>query len=148
LYPTDPIALPLSQFKLTQPKIKFHMKTFSTTIASLMCCLLSFMALADDPNLPPPDNVILIQKGGSNKRPNAPGRSFIECHYGNGYIDFTFLPNSNFMTVELVNDEISVWTELITIENPLIELPSNLSGEYNIVCTTDKDQVFVGTIYL
>lgn len=118
-------------------------KVFMTLFA--FCCIAS--SWADNGENYNSTTVFLNSKK-SDKRPNAPSRYLIECHYCNGYIDFTFLPNSNFMTVELMNDEVSVWTELITIENPLIELPSNLSGEYNIVCTTDKDQVFVGTIYL
>ena len=62
-------------------------------------------------------------------------------------MDFTFPPNSNVMTVELTKDEVIVLSKVVTIENPRIELPSDLSGEYNIVCTTDEDEIFVGAIY-
>lgn len=50
------------------------------------------------------------------------------------------------MTVELTKDEVIVLSKVVTIENPRIELPSDLSGEYNIVCTTDEDEIYVGAI--
>ncbi len=122
------------------------MRQLKIFIILFLCCLpIRIVADSNGDNQPSSSNTIILSKSSSaTKRPNAPARDFIECHYGAGYLEFGFSNNISSLTVELYNDTDS-WAGFVTVETPIIETPV-FEGEYTIQCTTNDGRIFKGII--
>lgn len=90
-------------------------------------------------------NTILKNKSHNNShRPNAPSRLYIECFYGEGFVEFIFPDGVQTMEVRVYNG-VDEYAGTVSVENPLFELPI-LSGEYEIECSCDDGRIFSGMI--
>lgn len=77
-------------------------------------------------------------------RPNAPSRSYIQCMYGESFIEFVIPDEVESMSVRIYNG-VDEYAGTVTADTPWIELP-NMSGIYDIECTTDDGRIFSGLI--
>jgi len=87
---------------------------------------------------------VLRQHRGTTKRPNAPSRLYIECFYGDGFIQFVIPDGTQTLSVRVYNDS-EEWSGVVSIANPTLELPT-LIGEYTVECIDDSNRSFYGTI--
>ncbi len=91
-----------------------------------------------------PYDTILLHPSRPSGRPNAPSRVYIECTYGIGFINFSFPENIQEVSVEIYNEEESVAGH-VTNSFPRLDLPE-LTGSFTIICMTEDNRVFQGTL--
>lgn len=77
-------------------------------------------------------------------RPNAPSRAYIQCIYGDCFVEFILPDGVQTMEVRIYNG-IDEYAGTVTADTPWIEIP-NLSGIYDVECTTDDGRIFSGSI--
>ena len=75
-----------------------------------------------------------------------PSRIFIECRYSVGHISFAVPSDVLFLEVSLNKNETTLWEGIVTRENPRTTIPVLPSGNYDIVCRTDGNQIFHGSL--
>ena len=90
------------------------------------------------------ETTLRINTSNKNHRPNAPSRSYIECFYGEGFVQFVFPDGVQTMMVRVYNG-VEEYTGTVTADTPWVELPI-LSGIYDVECATDDGRVFSGSI--
>ncbi len=93
-----------------------------------------------------PIKIDIPKKGEPNSKPRAPSRSFISCTYSKDYIELSLPADVEYMDVTLEQNGVTVWTDVVTIDEPRFEIP-NLSGEVIITCITNNDVSYSGTLY-
>ena len=123
------------------------MAKLNLVILFACCVFMSIWASPEGTTSSDPDHVVIFQQDVPNKRPNLPARYYLECHYGCGYMEFSIPAGFEYLIVSIRDGEYSVWEGMVSPDNPYTEIP-DLSGEYTVVCTSDGNHTFVGTIYL
>ena len=125
------------------------MQKLKLFIVAAICCLsiITVSAIPDShQSSSNSSSTVLHQKGPASQRPNAPSRVYIECRYGAGVMEFSFIEGVNSMSVTVANESYQSF-DIVTAEEPMMEL-SLPSGEYAIECLTDDGRTFTGTIVL
>lgn len=89
---------------------------------------------------------ILVPDRKPTNRPNAPSRVFIECAYGEGFIELSFPAGVETIDAAIYAGESPVWVGQLTADEPSAEIPT-LNGEHVITCTSDLEQTFSGLLY-
>lgn len=122
----------------------------SIFLTSIFVCFTSIISFADSTTEVKTrktisTTIIRSKKTSTGNRPNAPSKIFIECQYGEGWINFSFPDTSNVLYVEISNDS-ETWTGVATLYEPTIETPC-FEGLYTIQCTTDDDRIFIGELH-
>ena len=87
---------------------------------------------------------VLRQDKRNSKRPNAPSRLYMECFYGEGFIEFVIPEGTESLSVRVYKEE-EEWTGIVSMTNPIFELPE-LCGEYKVECIDDSGRTFSGII--
>lgn len=124
-----------------------RLKNILMLICMLTASIVCIWGTPNNGNDTDKDKTILLIPKVKPQRPNAPFYYFIECHYGRGYMEFSIPAGFEYLIVSIRDGEYSVWEGMVSPENPYTEIP-DLSGEYTVVCTSDGNHTFVGTIYL
>lgn len=96
------------------------------------------------PELPPIPK-LLLEYVPQSPRPRAPATIYLECRYSAEYIFFVMPEDAQYLEVTLSREETTVWQTTVTRQNPTAVV-SSLSGEYDIICRTDGNQIFGGEI--
>lgn len=91
-----------------------------------------------------PAKTVQLHHKGTSLRPNAPSYIFIECKYGDGFIEFKFPTNIHKLYFKIYNDD-DEWVYMVTREYPVAEI-EYLIGEYDIICITDDGFTFSGVL--
>ena len=125
------------------------MKTVTKILALLILLLFPFQEITADDDTPSDDEndktEILVPTPPPGK-PRMPSRIFIECRYSVGHISFAVPSDVLFLEVSLNKNETTLWEGIVTRDNPKTIIPVLPSGEYTIVCRTDGNQIFHGTL--
>ena len=87
---------------------------------------------------------LLIKKNG---RPSLPSSTYIDIYYSESEIIFDLPENVEYMTVELKQGDAVVLTGMVDHEDASLDV-AGLHGEYEILCRTDGNQLFAGSIEL
>ena len=85
----------------------------------------------------------LRHKTEPSKRPNMQSRLYVECLYGDGFIQFVIPDGTQTLSVRVYNDE-EEWSGVVSVTNPILKLPV-LTGEYSVECSDDSNRSFYGT---
>ncbi len=80
------------------------------------------------------------------KGPRMPSHIFIECSYSVGHLSFVIPSGILFLNVSLSKNDNILWNGIVTRENPETSIPLLPSGEYVIICQTDGNQIFHGSL--
>lgn len=115
---------------------------------SSMFFLLTFTLKAENNNQGDSTNgdIIILFPKTEPIRPNSLTSSYIVCKYNQGYITIDFPIEVESITVTIYQRNLIVWQGYMTIETPSSSIHTSLQGEYDVECTTDMDQVYIGTI--
>lgn len=115
-------------------------------IVTLSSILINTLAVAnmDNSSTSTGGFISLTKRNGTNKRPNAPSRDFLECNYGEGFLVVVVPDGVSYITVRIYDDR-DEYCGFVTSDAPIVELPM-LTGEYYVECTTDDGRVFCGII--
>ncbi len=126
------------------------MNRLQIILFSILFCLSSFVGYADDkPSQNPPaeKRVALFYPIDNINRPNSPTLQYIiKCYYNFDYMAFELPADVESLTIEIKGGNFIVWQGEVTVEEPYTEIPAYLSGEYDVECTTDMNQIFEGVI--
>lgn len=87
---------------------------------------------------------LLLKKNG---RPSLPSSTCIDIYYSESEIIFDLPENVEYMTVELKQGDAVVLTGMVDHEDASLDV-AGLRGEYEILCRTDGNQLFAGSIEL
>lgn len=90
------------------------------------------------------ETILKSNQAKKTNRPNAPSRSYIECFYGEGFVQVVFPDGIQTMTVRVFNG-VDEYAGTVTADTTWVELPI-LSGIYDVECTTDDGRVFSGSV--
>lgn len=85
----------------------------------------------------------LIKQG----RPSLPSSTCIDIYYSESEIIFDLPENVEYMTVELKQGDAVVLTGMVDHEDASLDV-AGLRGEYELLCRTDGNQLFAGSIEL
>lgn len=114
------------------------------TLLLAFLLLFSVSVSAEDDNNDDTSTVVLTPK--DKPGPRMPSRIFIECRYSVGHISFAVPSDVLFLEVSLSKNENTLWEGIVTQDNPKTIIPVLPSGEYTIVCRTDGNQIYQGTL--
>lgn len=122
------------------------MRSIIVPLIFAVCSLLSTAIYASEggSDTKVPDKTIVLYDNIPSGRPNAPSRVYIECTYGSGFINFSFPESIQEISVEIYNEDESI-CGVVTNNFPCMELP-DMSGNYNIVCTTENNKIYRGIL--
>lgn len=116
-------------------------------ILVLLIALFTFQEVIADDNTTSDDeeeNVVILVPPPS-RGPRMPGKIFLECHYTVGRISFTLSEDILHLDVTISEGPNLIWEGFVTNSDPATSIPK-LSGDYNITCRTNDNQVFSGTL--
>ncbi len=88
----------------------------------------------------------ILPRNTPTHRPKSPAKIYLVCQYSIGHISLSFPDDATYMDVSLNDETGPVWIGTISRTNPETEIPS-LLGEYTIICQTDQNQIFEGTLF-
>lgn len=125
-------------------KVKFLVMLLALVLASQWSEASSSTSSKDNTTPVIKETILRSNPARKTNRPNAPSRSYIECFYGVGFIEFVMPDGVQTMGVRVFNG-VDEYAGTVTANTPWVELP-NLSGIYDIECTTDDGRVFSGSI--
>ena len=116
----------------------------------LLACILLFsfvgVRAGDDDAVDADDTSTVILTPKNKPGARMPSRIFIECRYSAGHISFAVPSDVLFLEVTLSKNETTLWEGIVTRENPRTTIPVLPSGNYDIVCRTDGNQIFHGSL--
>lgn len=91
-------------------------------------------------------NVIVLNKKHNTQHPKKTGQVFMYAYYEEGVMEFELPADVSFMQLSIVDNMGAViHTDTITPENPATEVYLS-AGVYTIICTTDANTTFEGTL--
>lgn len=112
-------------------------------IASFLFFAPNAEVFADERNEPSKETI--LERPKNDRRPNMPSKVNIVCSYYPGYLEFSFPPEIETMTVTLSEDSVPVWNGMVFVEEPSVDIPL-LKGEYTVSCITDRGHIFIGKL--
>ncbi len=124
------------------------MKTLTTYIVIFLICIScsgNIFADSRSENTADLSTTYLNPKRDPGHRPKSPAKIYLVCQYSIGHISLSFPDDATYMDVSLNDETGPVWIGTISRTNPETEIPS-LLGEYTIICQTDQNQIFEGTL--
>lgn len=125
------------------------MKTLTTYIVIFFICIScsgNIFADSRSENAADLSTTYLKTKRDPTHRPKSPAKIYLVCQYSIGHISLSFPDDATYMDVSLNDETGPVWIGTISRTNPETEIPS-LLGEYTIICQTDQNQIFEGTLF-
>ena len=125
------------------------MKSLTTYIAIFLICIScsgNIFADSRSENAADLSTTYLKTKRDPGHRPKSPAKIYLVCQYSIGHISLSFPDDATYMDVSLNDETGPVWIGTISRTNPETEIPS-LLGEYTIICQTDQNQIFEGTLF-
>lgn len=87
------------------------------------------------------------QRPGGTNRPSIPSNTVIDIFITESTLIFDLPENVEYMTVELKQGDAVVLTGMVDHEDASLDV-AGLHGEYEILCRTDGNQLFAGSIEL
>lgn len=122
------------------------MKTLSTVILVILAMLTMPVAMTAQSDGGKDKNVIVLNQQKHTQRPHKPGQAFIYASYEEGVMEFEIPADVSSMQLSIVDNMGAViHTDTITPENPTAEVYLS-AGVYTIICTTDTNTTFEGTL--
>lgn len=112
-------------------------------ISLLVMLAVPFMIAAKDA----PRKIIISHKTEGNTRPSKPSDKTIDIFVSDEALIFDLPEYVEYMTVELKQGDAVVLTGMVDHEDASLDV-TGLSGEYEILCRTDGNQLFAGYIEL
>ncbi len=124
------------------------MKVFAiTTILMLGTTILAAPALTLQ-STKSSNKTVVFEPNTPTQRPNIQGRFFIENEFQNGTLEIDVPSGISYIEITIYNSVGMVVEEtIVTPDNPSVELPLSY-GEYHIICITDENQIYSGTLNL